>query len=354
MATLDDEWTRLERHLELASGFWLAFLFANRADAEELRSRADAKIRKLTGQGILRFHPSSPPDLAYALTLILSPDPLTRYSPCFWIDATAQSFFETWDQAWANFVLRANERRDAIRRNLENSSLLIAAPPIVKHYFQDGASDLWSVRALVMEPEPMLFAYGYGVTSPAPGPPPPLPPPGPPRAPPEPDDNPLLRLAEIAAQGELSVLVAGPSLSGKRHVAQFIHEHSKRKDNLAVVVEAKEVNQQTFFGYVRGAFLGAIQAEEGLFERANKGSLILLMIEDLKPDLQEALVKVMSAGEVTRMGAMRPTKVDVRVIATTSADLEALCQQGLFRKDLYHRLSLMRIDVPAPPAEPQK
>lgn len=343
MATLDDEWKRFERHLELAGGFWLTFVFAESEIAGELLSRARKKMASF-GRTVTVMSVRQPAGLADALTAILAKE--ARDTSCIWVNAVVEPNSEEWDKAWANFVLRANERRDAIRRNLESSSLVIAAPPIVKHYFQDGASDLWSVRALVLEPRfeetvspgPLRSLW--------------LPDALPPLA--EPEDSPLVRLAEIAARADLPVLIAGPLLSGKRHVALFIHEHNKRKEHPVVVVEAKKVNQQNFFGYVRGAFLGAIQAEEGIFERANKGSLILLMIEELKPEGQEALVKVMDTGEVTRMGAMRPTKVDVRVIATTSADLEALCQQGLFRKDLYHRLSLMRIDVPAPPVEPQK
>jgi transcriptional regulator with PAS, ATPase and Fis domain len=133
-------------------------------------------------------------------------------------------------------------------------------------------------------------------------------------------------------------------------VAHAIHEESARSAHPFVAVNcsalAESLLESELFGHTRGAFTGAIAERRGLFEEANRGTIFLDEIGDVSPAMQAKLLRVLQEREVTRVGTAKPVKVDVRVIAATHQDLEAMVDQGRFRADLYFRLKVFQIRVP--------
>lgn len=149
----------------------------------------------------------------------------------------------------------------------------------------------------------------------------------------------------------LSVLINGESGTGKELVASALHNHSPRKDSpfIAINIAAipSELLESELFGHERGAFTGAQALRKGRFEQANGGTLFLDEIGDMSADLQTRLLRVLSDGQFYRVGGHEQITCDVRIIAATHQNLEERVNQGLFREDLFHRLNVIRIHLPA-------
>ena len=160
----------------------------------------------------------------------------------------------------------------------------------------------------------------------------------------------LLQTVAAAAASRATVLLEGESGTGKELLARAVHEQSDRargpfiRINCAAVPEG--LFESTLFGHERGAFTGAIKRTLGAFERADGGTLLLDEIGEMRLDLQAKLLRVLQEREFERVGGTHPIRVDVRIIGTTNRDLAAAVQAGMFRADLYYRLSVFPIRVP--------
>jgi two-component system nitrogen regulation response regulator GlnG len=145
--------------------------------------------------------------------------------------------------------------------------------------------------------------------------------------------------------------VTGESGTGKELVARALHRHSPRGNGPFIALNtsaiASELLESELFGHERGAFTGADATRRGRFEQADGGTLFLDEIGDMSAALQVRLLRVLAEGEFYRVGGNVPIRVDVRVIAATHQDLDALVKHGRFREDLLHRLNVIRIRVPA-------
>jgi two-component system response regulator AtoC len=159
------------------------------------------------------------------------------------------------------------------------------------------------------------------------------------------------RIVELAAQADVTVLITGETGTGKDLVARAIHYLSARHAgpfvNVHCAAVPRELLESELFGQERGAFTGAHQAKIGKFEAANQGTIVLDEIGDLHPALQAKLLHVLQDGEVLRVGGTSTIKVDVRIIAATNQDLEGAVGAGRFREDVYYRLNVIHIAVPA-------
>ncbi len=153
------------------------------------------------------------------------------------------------------------------------------------------------------------------------------------------------------AKSSMTVLISGESGTGKELVATALHKHSPRcgKPYIALNMAAipKELMESELFGHEKGAFTGASQRRQGRFEQADGGTLFLDEIGDMPAELQTRLLRVLADGEFYRVGGHSPIKVDVRIIAATHQNLERLVEADRFRNDLYHRLNVIRINVPS-------
>lgn len=148
-----------------------------------------------------------------------------------------------------------------------------------------------------------------------------------------------------------TVLINGESGSGKELVARALHRHSPRGEKPFIAINTaaipKDLLESELFGHERGAFTGAQAARRGRFEQADTGTLFLDEIGDMPADLQTRLLRVLSDGQFYRVGGHQPIKVNVRIIAATHQDLEERVKLGLFREDLFHRLNVIRLRLPA-------
>ncbi|MDO9007726.1 MAG: sigma 54-interacting transcriptional regulator, partial [Thiobacillus sp.] len=148
-----------------------------------------------------------------------------------------------------------------------------------------------------------------------------------------------------------TVLITGESGSGKELVAQALHRHSPRASGAFIALNTaaipKDLLESELFGHERGAFTGAAAQRRGRFEQADGGTLFLDEIGDMPAELQTRLLRVLSDGQFYRVGGHSPIKVNVRVIAATHQDLEVRVREGLFREDLFHRLNVIRLRLPA-------
>ena len=148
----------------------------------------------------------------------------------------------------------------------------------------------------------------------------------------------------------VSVLITGPSGSGKELVANSIHRHSPREGKAFVALNVaaipEELVESELFGHEKGAFTGANHQRIGRFEQANGGTLFLDEIGDMPASAQTRLLRVLSESEFYRVGGHQTVKVDVRIVAATHQNLENLVNQGSFREDLFHRLNVIRVHVP--------
>jgi len=149
----------------------------------------------------------------------------------------------------------------------------------------------------------------------------------------------------------ISVLITGESGTGKELVAKALHTHSPRshKEFIAINTAAipRELLESELFGHEKGSFTGAQAQRKGRFEQANGGTLFLDEIGDMPAELQTRLLRVLADGEFYRVGGTQAIKVDVRVVAATHQNLEEHVQKGTFREDLFHRLNVIRLQIPA-------
>jgi DNA-binding NtrC family response regulator len=152
------------------------------------------------------------------------------------------------------------------------------------------------------------------------------------------------------ADTDVTVLIRGDSGTGKELVANALHYHSPRRTKPLVKVNcaafSRELVESELFGHEKGAFTGAIAQREGKFEAADGGTLFLDEVGDMPLETQAKLLRAIQEKEVERVGGNTPIKVDVRLIAATNHDLEALVRQGRFREDLYYRLKVVELVIP--------
>jgi DNA-binding NtrC family response regulator len=161
----------------------------------------------------------------------------------------------------------------------------------------------------------------------------------------------VFALIDRAAAVKATVLIVGESGTGKEMVARALHEAGPRRGApfLALNCGAIPENliESTLFGHERGAFTGADQKTRGYFQAAHGGTLLLDEIGELPLGLQSKLLRVLEDGAITPVGTTTPQKVDVRIIAATNRDLEEEAGEGKFRQDLYYRLNVVKIPLPA-------
>ena len=154
----------------------------------------------------------------------------------------------------------------------------------------------------------------------------------------------LLKLAKKVATTDASVMVLGPSGSGKEVLAQYVHYNSPRAEQKFVAINCAAIPENmleaTLFGYEKGAFTGAIQACPGKFEQAQGGTILLDEITEMDLSLQAKILRVLQEREVERIGGRKTIKLDVRVIATSNRDLKEAVIEGKYREDLYYRLNV--------------
>lgn len=153
------------------------------------------------------------------------------------------------------------------------------------------------------------------------------------------------------SRSSISVLINGESGTGKELVAHALHRHSPRENNefiaLNMAAIPKDLIESELFGHEKGAFTGANSVRKGRFEQANGGTLFLDEIGDMPLDIQTRLLRVLADGQFYRVGGHSPVQVDVRIIAATHQNLEQLVNDGGFREDLFHRLNVIRVHIPA-------
>ena len=153
------------------------------------------------------------------------------------------------------------------------------------------------------------------------------------------------------ARSNITVLINGESGTGKELVAEALHRHSPRAENAFIALNMaaiqRDLLESELFGHEKGAFTGAQAMRKGRFEQADGGTLFLDEIGDMPAELQTRLLRVLADGEFYRVGGHSPVKVDVRIIAATHQNLEERVEKGDFREDLFHRLNVIRIHIPA-------
>jgi two-component system, NtrC family, response regulator AtoC len=161
----------------------------------------------------------------------------------------------------------------------------------------------------------------------------------------------LFEMVDQLAGSELPVLLVGETGSGKEVVARAIHQRSRRRGRRLVCVNCAAIPEQlvesTLFGHERGAFTGADRAAEGMFGAADGGTLLLDEVGELSSGGQAALLRALDAGSISRVGSPREIPVDVRILAATHKNLEALAAAGSFRQDLFYRLNAATLFIPA-------
>ena len=155
---------------------------------------------------------------------------------------------------------------------------------------------------------------------------------------------------ERVAASEARICIYGETGTGKELVARTLHEKSNRAAGPFVTLNCaavpSELIESELFGHEKGSFTGAAQRHTGKFEQAHRGTLFLDEIGDMPSAMQAKLLRVLEEGEVERIGAAKPTTVDVRVLVATHRNLEQLVEQGLFRRDLYHRVVVFPVELP--------
>jgi len=161
----------------------------------------------------------------------------------------------------------------------------------------------------------------------------------------------VFALMEKTRQFDSAVLITGESGTGKELVAQAIHTHGLRYDKPFVPVNCaalpENIQESELFGHMKGAFTNALSNKEGLFESAHGGTLFLDEIADASPATQAKLLRFLADGEIRRVGSNTSIHVNVRLIAATNKDLSQSVKEGIFREDLYYRINVIRIHLPA-------
>ncbi|WP_193371029.1 sigma-54-dependent transcriptional regulator FlbD [Pelagibius marinus] len=173
----------------------------------------------------------------------------------------------------------------------------------------------------------------------------------------DPATSAVLRLAEQVAPSDASVLITGESGTGKEVMARFLHSKSKRANQHFISVNCAAIPENLLeselFGHEKGSFTGAVTRRIGKFEEANGGTLLLDEISEMHPRLQAKLLRAIQEREIDRVGGGQPIKVNIRLIATSNRDLEEEVRNGNFREDLYFRLNVVNIQLPALRERPQ-
>ena len=158
------------------------------------------------------------------------------------------------------------------------------------------------------------------------------------------------RLVRLVARHDTPVLLTGPTGTGKELVANAVHELSARSNKRMVTINCAAIPEALLeaelFGYIRGAFTGAVQSHMGRIHTAHGGTLFLDEVGEMPLGMQAKLLRFIDRGEIQRLGSSDTVRVDVRVIAATNVDLAQLSRQRLFREDLYYRLAVFPIELP--------
>ena len=161
----------------------------------------------------------------------------------------------------------------------------------------------------------------------------------------------LLNMAKSIASSRASILVFGESGTGKELIARYIHSKSQRSNKPFVAINCAAVPENLLeselFGYEKGAFTGADKTKIGKFEAANDGTFLLDEISEMPMILQAKLLRVLQENEVQRLGAINTQKINIRIIATSNKNLMDLVNANKFREDLYYRLNVIPLVIPA-------
>jgi DNA-binding NtrC family response regulator len=169
--------------------------------------------------------------------------------------------------------------------------------------------------------------------------------------------NEVFKIIHYAAKSDSGVLITGNSGTGKEQAARAIHYGSRRKDKEFVAVNcaavARDLIESELFGYVKGAFTGAVRNKTGFLEAASGGTLFLDEIAETSPDFQVKLLRVLQQGEFNKVGDSAITRVDIRVIAATNRDFKKAMAEGAFREDLFYRLNVIAIHMPPLSGRPE-
>src|SRR4030066_1206250 len=160
----------------------------------------------------------------------------------------------------------------------------------------------------------------------------------------------VLKITSHVCRTESTVLVTGESGTGKELIARAVHYNSPRKDGPIVVINCgaltEHLQESELFGHVKGAFTGAIRDKTGLFQQAQKGTVLLDEIGETLPSTQVKLLRFLQDGEIRPVGGNKSIFVDTRIIAATNENLEKAVELGRFRKDLFYRINVIRIHIP--------
>jgi DNA-binding NtrC family response regulator len=223
-----------------------------------------------------------------------------------------------------------------------------------QRYLELGAQDYW-LEPLTWEKIQAAMPAGAAPARPAPGAPP-----APPAAPPAPGvsiigEHPSMRrvlaLARQVAPSKASVLISGESGTGKEMFARYLHQNSTRAGRPFVAINCaalpEHLLESELFGHEKGAFTGAINRKLGKFELADSGTILLDEITEMDLGLQAKLLRVLQESELDRVGGTETVKVDVRVLATTNRDIEESVRSKEFRQDLFFRLNVIPLKLPA-------
>ncbi len=161
----------------------------------------------------------------------------------------------------------------------------------------------------------------------------------------------LFTVLETVAASPSTILITGETGTGKELVARAIHHNSPRRDQRFVAINCgalpETLLEGELFGHVRGAFTGAVGPRTGRLEQAHRGTLFLDEVGTMSPNLQTKLLRVLQEREFERLGESHPTRIDVRIIGATNSDLARMVREGTFREDLYYRLNVIPVRLPA-------
>ncbi|NOQ16782.1 MAG: AAA domain-containing protein [Methyloprofundus sp.] len=167
----------------------------------------------------------------------------------------------------------------------------------------------------------------------------------------------VLQSIEMIAPTSATILIQGETGVGKELVARAIHAMSERCEKTFVPINcgaiAESLLESALFGHEKGAFTGAIEVHQGYFERAEGGTLFLDEVDSLSPAAQTRLLRVIQEGELERVGGIQAIPVNVRIISATNVNLQDKVEQGLFRNDLYYRINVVKLDIPALAERPE-
>jgi two-component system response regulator FlrC len=161
----------------------------------------------------------------------------------------------------------------------------------------------------------------------------------------------VLAMAARVAETDATLLLTGESGTGKEVFARYVHQHSRRKTGPFVAINCAAIPENlleaTLFGYEKGSFTGAQNAQAGKFEQAQGGTILLDEISEMPMGLQAKLLRVLQEREVERVGGKKPISLDIRVLSTSNRDMLREVQAGRFREDLYYRLNVFPLEIPS-------